>query len=200
MHSLQITKKQVLDFLRPTNPIPKNALCVFPFPFPTFVNRNNFGLGTVIVDDSGTDIQRILRGTPSVVCERITGTQYRNTSLVKFTTRFKKEGSPTGNVNAKIRKTSDNSVVSTANETVSISTIPTTETDYTWNFTGATTPNESFYLTVESSSYGGTPQTDFVDVVSNTSGSFADGTLFYGDIGSLSELTGSDVRMTITFG
>ncbi len=83
---------------------------------------------------------------------------HRNRLIDNATFKLSKYGSPTGNMTCVIRKSSDDSIVGTFDETLDVSTIQADPTLADFVFTsalGITTPNEDFFISLESSSGGG---------------------------------------------
>jgi hypothetical protein len=83
--------------------------------------------------------------------ERITDALLRNKALVSVKWYLAKGGSPTGNVECRIRKVSDDSIVATAINPLAASSLSESSyTRHTFNFPANTlTPNEDYRIVVE---------------------------------------------------
>ncbi|MEM2430289.1 MAG: discoidin domain-containing protein [Nitrososphaerales archaeon] len=64
----------------------------------------------------------------------VSGTPWYQQCIAKIEVQFRKVGSPTGTLYAKVLRVSDYSVIATALETVNVANIPTTWTTYTFHF------------------------------------------------------------------
>ena len=111
--------------------------------------------------------------------------------------RLKKSGSPTGTAYARIRKVSDDSIVSTSSG-LDVSTISSGATgdDYTFNFTDADILNEAVHILVE---FTGGDASNYIKMLRTTSpgGNVIDGNVVY-YISSYTATGQSDCRMVLT--
>lgn len=153
-------------------------------------NSNATNTGSYFLRGGGGGVQLLRNAT------RVTNSTYRNKTISSVSVAMKREGSPTGTISCNLRKTSDDSVVSTSSTTYSASAISTSLTDYSFTFS-ATTPNEDFRLSVEISSYGGSPPSDIIHLFNSTSSTSSDGVASKYDSSWVDD-SNKDIRMTAT--
>lgn len=95
------------------------------------------------------------------IAQRITDTTKRNLGIISVGIALRKLGTPTGILTCKIRKTSDDSIVATANNTLDVSTLSTAFADIIFNFNRQQLPNEDFRICFE---YSGGNSTNYIQV------------------------------------
>jgi len=149
---------------------------------------------TTTIDNAATTaFSSLSSAVDSRYGEVITDTALRGVGLASITCNLKKVGAPTGNIVARIRKKSDDSIVATS-ANVDVSTIGAAYSDVTFTFTGATTPNEDFIVTVE---YSGGDGANYVENrFTNGSSTYAGGYLTRYN-GAYTDYAASDARMAL---